>query len=878
MSAIHAEKTVGAAVPSRPRSIAHDAGQTQATWDTRPYPLPDTKRQDASRPPPSAVRPLPSAVCRHCGAPLVDAAMIDRGFCCSGCTYVHRLIHEHGLDGYYRLKEAVTVPADPAVFQTRDYDWLETAQRDAEQKTVVRVPSSGIDSVPSHGVPLLDLDVQGISCVGCVWLIERLFQQQAGARDIVVNAQLGTMRLRWVRGEFAGAEFARKLQGFGYLVGPAAGGRGGGESRALVRRIGVCTAFAMNVMLFAFPVYFGMERTFAYAGLFGILSMTFGTLSLLVGGSYFLGRAVSALRAGSMHIDLPIALGIVGAYAGSLYGWLTGQERFVYFDFVATFILLMLVGRWAQVAAVERNQRRLLRLQPKPPRLRAEDGTGIAPEEITAGRRFFAATGQPVPVAARLEGHPATFSLASINGEATPRVFQPGQRIPAGAMFVGRESVILEAQEAWADSLLARLMQPSARPGWRQRRLERIVRGYLIGIIAVAVLAGLGWWFATGDALRTWSVVTAVLVVSCPCAIGLAFPLADEMATVALRRRGVFVREADLWPKLAKIRRIVFDKTGTLTLETPVLRHPESLAALPPDARAALFELVADNPHPISQCLLENLLASGPSPEFHLLSETQAEPGVTGAAKSEIRETVGYGVALGPWSLGRPGWAGGVPRECHSIDDIADEGGGAGHDVELCRDGAVMARFGFLDAIRPNAPAEVASLQKAGFAIGILSGDRQEKVSALAAELGLPAASALGGLSPQDKAARIIEHEADTTLMLGDGANDSLAFDQALCRGTPVIHRGVLEQKSDFYYLGRGIDGIRAMFEINTVRTRTQTRILIFSVAYNLLAVGLAVAGHMNPLVAAIMMPINSILTLLIVTGGMRSVFSGPKP
>jgi Cu2+-exporting ATPase len=113
--------------------------------------------------------------------------------------------------------------------------------------------------------------------------------------------------------------------------------------------------------------------------------------------------------------------------------------------------------------------------------------------------------------------------------------------------------------------------------------------------------------------------------------------------------------------------------------------------------------------------------------------------------------------------------------------------------------------------------------------------------------------------------------------MLGDGANDSLAFDQALCRGTPVIHRGVLEQKSDFYYLGRGIDGIRAMFEVNTVRTRTQTRILVFSVAYNLLAVGLAVAGHMNPLVAAIMMPINSILTLLIVTGGMRSVFGSQR-
>jgi Cu2+-exporting ATPase len=816
----------------------------------------------AVSPPPSVERATAAAVaCRHCGAPLPDAAARTSGFCCAGCAYVHRLVHEHGLDGYYRLKDAITVPADPAVFQQRDYGWLETAQREAE-------------AAAAASIPFLDLDLQGISCVGCVWLIEKLFQQQPGARDIVVNAQLGRMRLRWTAGAFSAAEFARKLQAFGYLAGPAsATAAAGGETRALVRRIGLGAAFAMNVMLFTLPVYFGMEHTFEYARLFGLLSLVFGTLSLLTGGSYFLGRAVQALRAGAMHIDLPIAIGIVGAYAGSLYGWLAGEERFVYFDFVSAFILLMLVGRWAQVAAVERNQRRLLRLQPKPPPLRTVDGPAIAPEELVAGRRYFAASGQPVPVASRLEGRPGTFSLASINGEATPRVFPAGGRVPAGAVYVGRETAVLEAQEAWADSLLARLLQPAPRPGWRQRRLERIVRGYLIGIIAVAALSGTGWWLATGDAPRTWSVVTAVLVVSCPCAIGLAFPLADEMATVALRRRGVFVRDTDLWPKLAKIRRIVFDKTGTLTLETPVLQNPEALTALAPDARAALVALVADNPHPVSQALLEHLLATGAPPDFHVIRDNQAEPASAAAGRAEVRETVGSGIALGPWSLGRPGWRGGTKFNLLSETSGASD---TGHDVELCREGEVVARFRFADAVRPNAPAEVAALQRDGFELSILSGDRQEKVDALAAELCLAAGRAEGGLSPTDKAARIRAADPDATLMLGDGANDSLAFDQALCRGTPVIHRGVLEQKSDFYYLGRGIDGIRAMFAVNALRTRTQTAILVFSGAYNLLAVGLAVAGHMNPLVAAILMPINSLLTLLIVTGGMRRVFRSP--
>jgi Cu2+-exporting ATPase len=145
-----------------------------------------------------------------------------------------------------------------------------------------------------------------------------------------------------------------------------------------------------------------------------------------------------------------------------------------------------------------------------------------------------------------------------------------------------------------------------------------------------------------------------------------------------------------------------------------------------------------------------------------------------------------------------------------------------------------------------------------------------------ARELGLRADNCHGGLSPHEKAAWFDAPGRAGTLMLGDGANDSLAFDRALARGTPVIHRGILERKADFFYLGRGIGGIRALFSVNAIRRRTQLLILIFSVAYNLLAVGLAVAGLMNPLIAAVLMPVNSLLTLALVTGGMRRAYTLP--
>ena len=784
----------------------------------------------ATLPAPPAAASSAHPVCRHCGVPLRGERARESGFCCAGCGYVFRLVHEHGLGGYYRIKDDVTVPVDAAVFQPRDHAWLEEAQRAAEQTA-------------GAGVPWLNLDVQGISCAGCVWLIERVFQQQVGARDINVNAQYGSVRLRWTAGEFSAAEFARKLQAFGYLIGPAGEETAEPESRGLVRRIGLCAAFAMNVMLFSLPTYFGMEQDFEWAGLFGLLNLAFGTLSLLVGGTYFLGRAMAALRERAMHIDLPIAIGITGAYLGSFYGWFAGEERFVYFDFLSAFVLLMLVGRWAQVAAVERNRRRLLRHQPQARRMRLAGGGEVAPSALRPGHVLILSAGQTLPVESRLGAAEAQFSLASINGEAEPRIFRRGQRVPSGAVNVGREPVELEALQAWADSLLARLLEPGRRAAASHPLLERVVRGYVAGILLVAVLSGAGWWWFAGDAARAWAVVTAVLVVSCPCAIALAFPLADEMATVALRRRGVFVREGDLWPRLARVRQVVFDKTGTLTLETPVLRNSEAVAGLDPAARDALHTLVRDSAHPVSQALLEELLSGGPA----------------GVVVGEVKETIGAGVEIGAWSLGRPGWR-------------SRESTGAG-GTELCEAGEVVARFHCEDTARVDAREEIAALGRRGLDIHLLSGDEPCKVSALARRLGLERERSRGGLSPSAKAKRLGEIGCDSSLMLGDGANDSLAFDRALCRGTPVIHRGVLEAKADFYYLGRGIGGIRALLETNDVRRRTQSVILVFSITYNLLAVGLAVAGRMNPLLAAILMPVNSLLTLTIVSWGMRPAF-----
>jgi Cu2+-exporting ATPase len=787
-------------------------------------------------------RPAPVPLCRHCGSPLAGAAPAD-GFCCAGCAYVHRLVHEHGLEAYYRIRDAVVPPVDPVVFAPRDFSWF-TAEV-AEAEVTGRIPEATVG-------------VQGISCAGCVWLIEKLFHACPGALAIETDAPAGRMRLRWARGKFDAAGFARTLHGFNYLLGPATAAEPEPASRALLRRVGLCAAFTMNLMLFAFPRYFGMESASPYARLFDTLSLGLATLSLLVGGTYFVGRAVQALRHRALHIDLPIAVGIVGAYAGSVFGWVVGREEFIYFDFVGAFIFLMLVGRWAQLAAVERNRRRLLQGGggPQPVAVETLAGRVMRPaEEVRFGDIYLLNPGASAPVESRLESAAGTFSTAWITGENAPLDLRAGAVVPAGAVALSRDGLRLRAAQGWSDSLLARLLRPAARHEYRHRTLERIVAGYLVAIIGVAALSGIAWWWITGDALHTGSIVVAVLVVSCPCAVGLAWPLADEIAAVAVRRAGVFVREADLWPRLGRIRHLVFDKTGTLTMENPVLQNPEAIAALEPEARAVLATLVAGSFHPVSQGLRAALLAG-------------AQPDEPVAGAGEVQEVPGLGVVLVAngrrWALGRAGWCG---------QESPAPGSGDGM-TEFTADGRVLARFRFADEARPGAAREIAALREQGFTVSILSGDQPARVRALAAALGVAPENVVGGATPDEKAAWVRAADRRDTMMLGDGANDTLAFAASFARGTPVVHRGLLEAQADFYYLGRGLEGLQRLFAVDARRRRTQLWLLVFSIAYNLAAVGLAVSGQVNPLVAAILMPISSFVSLAIVGSGLRSVQS----
>jgi len=768
--------------------------------------------------------------CQHCGTP-VPSTRSD-GFCCGGCRSVHDLLQQQGLEHFYDLKSGLNLPPVPAqAMRQQDYGWLETATLAAEGTRVS-------EDVAAE----LSVSVQGLSCMACIWLIERVFAKLGGTQ-INVDISSGELRMAWQPGKFQPVEFARELQRFGYLLGMQRMDGGQSRDNGLERRTGVCGAFAMNAMAFSLPAYFGMPADFPFAHWFDLVAAASATLALLVGGSYFAQRAWHALRAGVLHIDTPITLGILAAYAGSIIGWLSGEPGLKYFDFVAMFIFLMLAGRLVQQMAVARNRRRLLR-DPSIPEAEML-------ESLQAGESFTVKPGQAVPVAAKLTDAHASISLEWISGESDSCTRSSGQLLPSGALNAGTRALKAVALESWKESTLHKLLE--ARRGGDQRdlRLEKLLRGYLVVVVLAGVVGGLWWWWHTGEWARGLQVMISVFVVSCPCALGVAAPLADDIAASRAADQGVFVRTLGLWKKLTRLRQVVFDKTGTLTLENPMLMNPAVLDELDDQPRQMLRHLTSGNLHPVSRSLFDALGGGMNSEGFD--AEVWEEPGQ--GLRCEHEGAV--------WAISRP-------------DD-------ATADAVFTRDGVKFCAFRFRDALRAESLAQVEALQARGLRVSILSGDREAKVAAIAEQLHLKREGWQHSLTPDEKAAWIAAHEPQSTLYIGDGANDSLAFDAAACAGSPVTGRSFLEHKADFYFLGHSMRFMSSLLDIAATHRRAVHAVFGFSVTYNLVTVIVGLMGHLSPLLAAILMPLSSLVTLSLVAvvfrrGGSRAVRKYVEP
>lgn len=790
----------------------------------------------AAPPPPIETRPSTAneVPCVHCGTPFRPTGGRDQ-FCCAGCEFVYRLIHDRGLDRFYELRgDEKSTPIRSLVFRRRDWTWLIDAIKTAE--------AAGGPTATA------EVEIQGISCIGCVWLVEHVMARVPGLLNARVHPALGVAKLTWRSGNFDASALASELQSFGYLLGPVRKGRPRRDALAL--RVGLCGAFALNTMLFTLPRYLGMGDESGLSGLFEGLAAFFSCLAFIVGGSHFMARSWNGLRHRVLHIDLPISLGLIAAFVSSWASWLSGVQGLIYFDFVSVFVFLMLVGRWLQEKAVGANRRLLLESSPALSSLRLADGSPVAAADLAAGHQYRLAPGEPVPVRSRLTSGSASLAMDWISGESDVRDVMAGQVIPSGAVNVGRAEIPLCAMEPWGASVLASLLQTAPREAARYKPLEAFIRGYTLSVLIIAAIGFSAWWFWAGLGMGL-HVFIAVLVVSCPCASGVALPLLDELVISGLRRFGVFVRDPTIWARLRSVRLIAFDKTGTLTEESLRLVSRAPLDAISGEDKTALLRMISESWHPVCDCLRRELLTA---------------PNESPDTSGEVEETPGRGIALRTqacgWRLGRPGWASSDTSGAGPMDSTAR--------CDFSRDGRLIASFQFQEHIREDAVEEALALRQMGLRLAILSGDRAARLRLVARRLDIAENNCRADLLPAEKADWIRRNGPDQIMMVGDGANDSLAFDVSRCCGTPAIDRGLLEKKADFYYLGQGLSGVRRLVDAGRQRDRIARRVILFAVTYNVMMVGISLCGYMNPLVAAIVMPLSSLSSLAIVFAGTR--------
>ncbi|MCB1095479.1 MAG: heavy metal translocating P-type ATPase metal-binding domain-containing protein [Verrucomicrobiae bacterium] len=764
--------------------------------------------------------------CVHCGTTF-EPAVQDEKYCCSGCAFVHDLIQQGGLDRFYDLKGTTMIqPVGTRAFRPETWDWLNRLATEAEA-------SAQSDSAR------LTLKVQGLSCVGCVWLIKKVFEEKPGGIRVDIAPSRGTVEMRWQLGKFDVTGFAGELQRFGYALVENSRSTSSRSDSTEGRRLAVCGAFAANSMAFSLPRYLGMPDTFALAPTFELIGALSATLSFAVGGSYFIHRSWHSLRAGMLHVDTPIALGIITAYLGSLAGWMTGTAGLLYFDFVSVFIFLMLLGRRIQTSALEKNQRRL-------PTANIEessidwingDADSVAVPSLKRGMAFRVKPGGTVPVSGRLLSADTSFGTESINGERDPRSLVTGTIVPSGAGLLGNAPAEIEAVEDWGESLLYRLVHATESANGERSPMEHVLRAYLAAVLLFGVGGFISYAIA-GKVGMGLQVMISVFVVSCPCALGVALPLADDLAAARMSAIGVFVKRANLWQRLLKVRKIFVDKTGTLTPESVSLRDPSKLLHLSGRERSALQIMTASSLHPLSRTLYSALAIHAPGAKDKTVTGTCEE--ITGKG---IQLTESDGTR---WEL------------------IRDDTGQTSATQFRC-DGAVVATFDFDDAPRAGAKEQIGKLQSKGIHFHILSGDAENKVSAMAAAVGIPLASAHGALEPADKATQIRKIGGSDALYLGDGANDSIALGEVLCSGALVADASLLQNKADFYVMGQSFRFLSPLIDTARQRCHAVRNAFAFAVLYNAACLTIALSGRMNPLLAAILMPLSSVATIAIV-------------
>lgn len=694
---------------------------------------------------------------------------------------------------------------------------------------------------PATALASTDLVVDGLRCASCIAKLEHGLLALDGVIEARVN--FTTKRLHVAHDPVLDADGliagVGKLGFEAHVLAEAkAPDR---ESKRLARALAVAAFAAMNVMLLSVSVWSGADG--ATRALFHWLSALIALPAIAYAGRPFFESAWRALRQGRTNMDVPISIGITLTCAMSLYETVVHGPH-AYFDGAVMLIAFLLGGRLLDSVTRERAQdsvASLLRKLPDDVRVLGEDGQvrRVTAAEVRPGMRVLIPAGDHIGVDGMVEAGRSDIDRSIVTGESLPEPVEAGGTVLAGTMNL-TSPLTVRVTAAATDTVLAdiaRLMEAAGQHKSRYVRIaDRASRLYAPAVHLLAALSLAGWLIAGAGWHEALLIAVAVLIITCPCALGLAVPVAQVVASGALMRRGILVRDGAALEKLATIDTVLLDKTGTVTLGqlTPIAGIPED-----PEARRILLALALGTRHPHARAIAAALEADGVVP----------------ALASELREVVGSGVEAvidgRRAAIGRLAW---VAPDAPAVD--VD-----GMSTCFAIDAALISHILFADAERIDAVPAVARLRKFGLDVQFVSGDAWPVVGALARRLGL---FARAQMSPADKYEAVARLEAagKRVLMVGDGVNDGPALKCASVGMAPSAASDVGRQAADIVFFGDRLMPVPVAIAAARRTMRVVRQNFIMAIGYNVLAVPLAIAGYVTPLVAALAMSGSSILVV----------------
>ena len=690
------------------------------------------------------------------------------------------------------------------------------------------------------GLLRTELSVPGVHCAGCMRKVENALSALDGVEYARVNLSTHRVAVHW-RPDATPPAISETLDRIGYpgnLVEDVPAARDTERGRHL-RALAVAGFCAMNIMLFSVSVWAGAEGEMR--SLFHWISAALALPALLYSGRIFFQSAWGAVRRGQTNMDVPISIGVILAFCLSLYDTITNGPH-AYFDASVTLLFFLLAGRTLDHLMRERARVAVSGLAKLAPRgatvLTPSGGTAYVPiSDVQPGTKLLLAAGERVPVDAEVEGGLSDLDCSVISGESTPIRVTPGATVRAGTLNL-TGALQLRATASSTDSFLAemiRLMEAAEGGRARYRRIaDRVSRLYAPVVHVAAATTFLGWMVVGGDWHRAISIAIAVLIITCPCALGLAVPIVQVVAGRRLFENGIMVKDGSAMERLAEVDTVVFDKTGTLTSGRPALVNASEID---PRHLAMAAHIGRYSRHPLSQCLASLVSASPVAEEF-----------------LSVEEVPGHGLeattATATYRLGRASWAfGDAPP------------GGYGGTV-LAKDGVLLERFVFEDRLRDGASEAVAELRRRGFGLLLLSGDQPDAVAAVAGRVGIPDYSA--AVSPQEKVARIagLAAAGRKVLMVGDGLNDAPALSAAHVSMAPAEAAEVGRNAADFVFLRSDLRAVVFAHDLSVRSGHLIRQNIGLAIAYNAVAVPVAVLGYVTPLIAALAMSLSSIIVV----------------